>query len=497
MRLRLPVALVAASAISAACGAEDPAPRSASTTSTPSGAATAPAASESSVDPSSGTVPLVLAVHPSHPGGDVSLAAARRLIDGAVTAWSELGGAGRGLPGKPILVGGPASSVPPAMRAASDSDALAALDDRVWTVAVVPATALGPTARALTVDGVDPLRDPGRYPLRVPGPAADQRVVTLSIVGDLMLARRVGTAITAGGDPAAPLRPLADRLAAADLTVGTFESTLSRLGPPTQGGDSFGADPAVLAGVRLAGFDLLSLANNHVGDYGDRSLVQTVRRLRSAGFATVGAGADDAAAREPVVLEANGVRIGVLAFNAIGETPRAGPGRPGAVTLAMQPRLGPLDDADLTAMTRAVAELGQRTDAVLVLPHWGEQYTPVAVADQRRVARALVEAGADLVIGSHPHVVQGAAVHTGDRGPGFVAYSLGNFVFDMDFSVPTQQGVILEVTLWGGEVKATRFVPYRIGADFAPRVLADRSPQGRAILGRVWANGGEEFSPPR
>lgn len=101
------------------------------------------------------------------------------------------------------------------------------------------------------------------------------------------------------------------------------------------------------------------------------------------------------------------------------------------------------------------------------------------------------------MIGSHPHVVQGAAVHPGVQGPGFVAYSLGNFVFDMDFSVPTQQGVILEVVLWGGQVKAATFVPYRIGADFAPRVLGQRSGQAAEILGRIRANGGAEFTPPQ
>ncbi len=293
------------------------------------------------------------------------------------------------------------------------------------------------------------------------------RVATLAIVGDLMLGRRVGEAIA--DDPAAPLRPTAKRLSAADLTIGTFEATLSRLGRPTQGDDSFSADPAVLEGLKLAGFDLFSLANNHVGDFGDRSLLDTVRRLRAAGFATVGAGADAAEARAPAVLEANGLRIGVLAFNAIGETPRAGPSRPGAVTLAMQPRLGNLNDGDLTAMTDAIRDLDADTDAVLVLPHWGDQYTPVAVPDQRRVARALVGAGADLVVGSHPHVVQGADSAPGPDGPGFIAYSLGNYVFDMDFSVPTQQGAILELDLGGrsagrgGPVRRLRALPDRSG----------------------------------
>ena len=443
----------------------------------PDGPAEPAAAPPASATPDS-TVPLVLAVHPSSAPDDVDQVTAERLLAGEDREFR--------------VVAGPDTPAAGHLRVASDAVALDALAADPGTVAVVPATAMTPTARALTIDGRHPLREPEDYPLRTDG-SAPGAVVTMSLVGDLMLGRRVGTSIR--NDPAAPLRPTAGRLAGADLTIGTFESTLSRFGPPTQN-DAFSADPEVLAGLELAGFDLLSLANNHVGDFGARSLVDTVRRLQRAGFATVGAGADAAEARKPVVLEANGLRIGVLAFNSIGETPRARPNRPGAVTLAMQPRLGNLDRDDLAAMTGAIRDLGETADAVLVLPHWGEQYTPVAVRDQRRVARALVDAGADLVIGSHPHVVQGVDA----AGSSFIAYSLGNYVFDMDFSIPTQQGVILEVTLWGGpggaKVMAAEAVPYRIDDDFAPRLLDPNSRQGREILGRIWRNSGAAFTPP-
>ena len=89
----------------------------------------------------------------------------------------------------------------------------------------------------------------------------------MTVVGDVMLARRVGRAIA--DDPRRPFRPLRSRLAGADITVGNLESTLSTDGSPTQGGDSFGARPQVLRGLDSAGFDLVSLANNHVGDYGN------------------------------------------------------------------------------------------------------------------------------------------------------------------------------------------------------------------------------------
>ena len=108
------------------------------------------------------------------------------------------------------------------------------------------------------------------------------------MVGDIMLARRVGQAIA--GDPERPFRPLAKRLAGADVTVGNLESTLSTDGAPTQGGDSFGARPRSLRGLESAGFDLVSLANNHVGDYGDRAMRQTFARLRGADLPMSGPG---------------------------------------------------------------------------------------------------------------------------------------------------------------------------------------------------------------
>ncbi len=145
----------------------------------------------------------------------------------------------------------------------------------------MPASKVGPGVRALSVDGVDPLRDPDDYLLRVVGPEPG-KVTTLSVVGDIMLGRLVGERAAEEGDPSYPLRPMQRRLRAADITVGNLEGTLSDDGAPTQGGDSFHADAAVRDGLRAAGFDALSLANNHAGDYGDRALVQTVDLLRRA-----------------------------------------------------------------------------------------------------------------------------------------------------------------------------------------------------------------------
>jgi poly-gamma-glutamate capsule biosynthesis protein CapA/YwtB (metallophosphatase superfamily) len=300
----------------------------------------------------------------------------------------------------------------------------------------------------------------------------------VTVVGDIMLGR--GVAAASAGDPSAPLRPMQRRLRGADITVGNLESTLSRAGAPRQGDDSFASPPAVVGGLAGAGFDVLSLANNHTGDFGETALRRTLRRLEQSPIRRVGAGRDLAGAWRPVVVRRNGVRFGFVAFNAIGETPRATAGSPGAAEVRMPPRTGPLSPADLRRARREVRSLARnRADVVVALPHWGEQYTHVPVTAQRRVGRAMLRAGADIVVGGHPHWVQRVQRVRGPRG-GLVVHSLGNFVFDMDFMRQTMQGVLADLVFVGDTLRRVRFTPYVLGPDFAPRVV--RGARAREII---------------
>ncbi|MFC7495404.1 MULTISPECIES: CapA family protein [unclassified Nocardioides] len=403
--------------------------------------------------PESQTRPLVLAVNARRPPLALTSQQARRLERGAIDDWAELG-----QPGGPL-------------RTAETTDGLRHLP--MDTVAVLVADAVNPALRVATVDGVDPLRDPAAYPLQVTGPTP-REVTTLTVVGDVMLGRGVP-----GGSA---LAPMADRLAGADITVGNLESTLAELGPPQQDPvtDSFSADPSVRRDLRAAGFDAISLANNHTGDFGERSLERTVDLLRAGGLPTFGAGRDLEQARRPVVVERDGVSFGFLGFNAIGETPEAGPGQPGAVSVSMPPRTGPLDRSELDRFLGDVRRLSRRADVVVVLPHWGTQYTHRPEPIQHQVARELAGAGADLVVGGHPHWVQGAEL----VGDALVVHSLGNFVFDMDFMTQTTEGLALEATFWGGQLMAADFVPYRMDTDHAPRPV--RVQDAGSILDPFW-----------
>jgi poly-gamma-glutamate capsule biosynthesis protein CapA/YwtB (metallophosphatase superfamily) len=301
-----------------------------------------------------------------------------------------------------------------------------------------------------------------------------------------MLGRGVAAARAPGDadDPAAALRPLARHLATADLTIGNLESTLSTAGPPQQGGDSFAAPRSLPARLAELGLDAVSLANNHTGDFGERALLDTVAQFQGSGLRAFGAGRDRSAASRPLVLTRHGVRFGFVGFNAIGETPQATATSPGALSVRMPPRTGPLNRADLRHVLGVVRRLDGAVDVVVVLPHWGTQYTHVAEPVQSLVGRQLVQAGADLVVGGHPHWVQGLESVAGPSGPAVLAHSLGNLVFDMDFMAETMEGVTLTATFWGDRLLRVALAPYRMDQRFAPRLVDEAL--GDAILADVW-----------
>lgn len=438
---------------------------------------TAPPTRSSSPTPTPPTyaMPLAFVVHATRPVADVPVAAARQVVTGRPDRWSAIGQTG----GRMRVV---------SFAGRTSADVLRAVRGRTDVLGVLPASAVEPSVRVLTVGGRHPLRDPEAYPIEVPWPDPVPEVTTLTVVGDVMLGRRVGRAIA--GDPVAPFQPLAARLAGADLTVGNLESTLSTAGSPTQGGDSFGAHPRVLRGLRAAGFDAVSLANNHLGDYGTGAMGETFDRLRAADLGYVGAGRSLTEARRPLVVTRNGVRIGFVGTESIGETPSATSRRPGTNRLDMPPRTGPLNRAALARITSDIRLLERTVDVVVVIPHWGTQYTHRPEPSQRQVARAFAEAGADLVIGGHPHWVQGW-----ERvGATTVVHSLGNFVFDMDFSTKTREGVFVEVTLWGGKVMAVEPVPYVIDDRFTPRLV--RGPRAQRILDDAWSTSRGPYAVP-
>jgi poly-gamma-glutamate capsule biosynthesis protein CapA/YwtB (metallophosphatase superfamily) len=245
--------------------------------------------------------------------------------------------------------------------------------------------------------------------------AAKSSPPEIVLTGDILLAGRVQRHIEREG-PGAPFAGVRDVLRWADLTVGNLECALATVGQPAEKTFTFCAHPHTAAALTEAGFDLVSLANNHSVDYGAEALLETVATLSKHGVLAVGAGRDLREARRPAVFELGTppMRVAVLAFsNMLPTSFYADAGRPGT------------NPARPAAIANDVASARALADVVIVLFHCGTELSSSPSSVQRQLASTAVEAGADLVVGHHPHVLQGVEV----RGHALIAYSLGNFLF--------------------------------------------------------------------
>lgn len=287
-----------------------------------------------------------------------------------------------------------------------------------------------------------------------------------------MLARSVGERI-GSGDPDDPFAGVADEFAAADLVVGTLETTVGESGEPEEKTYTFQAPPEAVDSLLAAGFDLVTLANNHSYDFGAEGLLETIGLLESGGLAHVGAGADADAARSPVILSAGGVDTAFLAYVDVPDDASGYRNRDWAATSTDPGVAWAVPEevaADVTAAER-------EADHVVVLLHAGTEGSSQPDPSQHAAADAALDAGATAVIGSHPHVLQGHRLQDGQ----LTAWSLGNFVFD-DFHDPeTSQSVVLTVHLDQEGITDTEWTPVQLEGSY-PQALDPEAPDGRAVL---------------
>jgi len=254
--------------------------------------------------------------------------------------------------------------------------------------------------------------------------------LTLIFAGDIMLDDGPGRLIARGGDP---LEPFAETLKAADYRIGNLECPVAESGQPLANKIfSFRARPAALR-VLTGRFDALALANNHSGDYGHEAFVETMRHLDNAGLARFGGGHNLDEAHRPLWINRNGLKIAVLSYNEF--KPRA------FEASATLPGIAWSEDDHVISDIRAAKAAG--ADLIIPFMHWGWERETAPGERQKTLARRMIDEGAALVVGGHPHVTQGAETHKGKP----IIYSLGNFVFD-GFDYPeAQRGWLLRVKL--------------------------------------------------
>ncbi|MDQ6856329.1 MAG: CapA family protein, partial [Candidatus Dormibacteraeota bacterium] len=271
----------------------------------------------------------------------------------------------------------------------------------------------------------------------VPTATPDARPVTVAITGDVMLGRSINAAILSSSDRY-PFNEVADYLHGFDVTVGNLECVVSAIGQPVPNKPyHFRADPKSYGRLNAAGFDIVSLANNHSGDYGRAAFTDMLAQMHAHGLTPLGAGLTLTGAHAPVITTVRSTTIGFLAYCEVAPTSFAATrSSPGHAWL------------DPALMRSDITSVRAHVDYLIVFMHWGIEYQRTESGHQQSIARLAVEAGADLVVGSHPHVVQPFEMYGGRP----IVYSLGNFVFDEMLSDDVRRGEVLALTIQGAHL---------------------------------------------
>lgn len=285
-----------------------------------------------------------------------------------------------------------------------------------------------------------------------PTTTPDTRPVTIGVTGDVMLGRSVNQRILTTGDQF-PFNAVAGALKRYDLTVGNLECVVSRLGSPQPKTYTFEADPAGFDRLTSAGYSIMSVANNHSGDYGKTAFMDMLAHLPAHGITPLGGGANLTAAHQPIIRTIRSTTIGFLAYCQIEPF--------GFAATSSSPGHAWLDPTLMAADIRA---LRPKVDFLICFTHWGIEYHPIESGEQEAMARVAIDSGADFVVGAHPHVIQPSTTYRGKP----IVFSLGNFVFDEMYSEDVRHGNVLSLTVQGSKLLNWSLRTSRIGDYGAP-----------------------------
>jgi poly-gamma-glutamate synthesis protein (capsule biosynthesis protein) len=267
-----------------------------------------------------------------------------------------------------------------------------------------------------------------------------------------------------------------DLISSADLALANMEESAPTHFSFHPHGTVFTGDPALIAGIARAGIDVASVASTHIGDGGPAGILQTMAGLRRNGIMPFGAGPNLAAARKPAIFEKGGVKVAILGYDGISSKYYGATD----TTIGDAPLQGSYIKADVAAARAAGAQV------VIVFPHWGIEYTFGPSPSQQRLGHLMIDSGADMVIGNHPHWVQSVEIYKGKP----IWYSLGNFTFDQSWSEPTLEGISLELTFRGSTLVQAWMNPHILVRAVQPNLL-DLAGDGQRVLKPVFKASGK------
>ena len=287
----------------------------------------------------------------------------------------------------------------------------------------------------------------------------EKNQIKIILVGDIMLNRGVEYMVEkeGNGDFKFPFLKIADYLKETDIVFGNLEGVISDKGTNVGSIYSFQANPKAVEGLTFASFNVLSLANNHAFDYSREALEDCLVKLSNAEISYVGAGFSESEAYSPVIKEIKGTKIGFLAYTNLGpETWQAAGENSGIAWVS----------SDLSRAKDEIERAREKTDILIVSLHAGEEYQKMPSQFQIDFAKMAINAGADLVAGHHPHVTQSFEKYQ----DGYIAYSLGNFIFDQSFSQETMESQIIELLIEDKTIKEINLKEIKINEFFQPEI---------------------------
>lgn len=286
-----------------------------------------------------------------------------------------------------------------------------------------------------------------------------ERIRTVIATGDIIPARSVNYEVLQHKDFNWPYLKTYQLTQAADITFSNLESPEIINCPITNEGMIFCGDYRNIEGLKFAGIDVVSLANNHAGNHGQDGVKETIEHLKAAKIDTTGTVFSNL-----VIKDVKGLKFAFLGFNDITKN---------------QPGISNADEGNIKA---EIENAKRQTDVVIVTFHWGEEYKDQPDDRQKYLGRLAIDSGADLVIGNHPHWIQPIEIYK-DR---LITYAHGNFVFDQEWSQKTKEGVLGKYTFYDGSLIDAEFIPIQIDNYGQPSLLSGSRKD--AILKEMSAN---------
>jgi poly-gamma-glutamate synthesis protein (capsule biosynthesis protein) len=280
--------------------------------------------------------------------------------------------------------------------------------------------------------------------------------ITLGFVGDVMLDRGVAYSVKKNfnGNMSALFKNTSF-LAQPDIMFANLEGPASDTGSDLGNTYSFRMDPRALTTIKSAGVDVISFANNHVGDWGRAAFEDTITRAREAGLLVCGAGWTKSEAATPAIVDENGYRVGYLCFSDVGPAWMAASDTESGILLANDPNFAAI-----------IQNARKQVNALVVSFHWGEEYKTSHTARQEELAHLAAVNGATIVVGHHPHVAEDTETYAGVP----IIYSLGNFIFDQGFSKETTRGLFATATISQDMAKNLTLLNVLIDSKFVPHL---------------------------